>query len=92
MKSELNHLLVSRMIGLVSQYEALQWCHYFMSYYTLNHHQLTALHKAITAVPGYKSDSFEKVFSGKLLYFTATMDYLYDQSISQKWHGLKSTA
>ena len=89
-KSESNHLLISRMIGLVSQYEALQWCHYFMSHYTLNQYQLSALHKAITTTPSYKNDSFEKVFSGELRYSTSMNDYLYNQSVSQKWRGLEA--
>lgn len=84
-KTESNNLLISHMIGLVMQYEALVWVSHLAVDYELNSLQYKKLLMIFDRIPSYQKDSFSQVFSGEFVFAKNMIDTIVDRPFKQRW-------
>lgn len=84
-KSESNSTLISHMIGLAMQYEALHWLGYLAGHYSMNHDQIKNLLAVVNRVPSYDNDGFEHVFAGEYRFSKKLMAEISDPPLGERW-------
>ncbi|MES9901777.1 MAG: hypothetical protein ABW168_03725 [Sedimenticola sp.] len=83
-KTESNHWLISHMIGLVMQYEALVWINHLAIDYELSKAQYKQLMAIFETIPSYHQDSFPQVFSGEFVFMQSIIDMIIDRPFKKK--------
>lgn len=88
-KTESNHVLLSYMVGLAMQSEALLWLHHMTTDNSLRRNHFIKLLTVLDRIPQYKQDSFAAVFSGELAISKMVFNEYTQQSFFQRWTQYK---
>jgi hypothetical protein len=89
-KVEANGYLISYMIGLVMQYESLQWFHRLAYDYDLDDEKIGKLLVSINQIPPIEHDGFEAVFAGEVAYSKVLAEQMVDESFKERWEIYKN--
>jgi len=84
-KTEENYWLISHMIGLAMQYDALNWVQSLASDYDLNAAQFSSLSASLDEIPAYHEDTFNKVFSGEFLFTLQLLGEIGQRPLAERW-------
>lgn len=84
-KTESNYWLISHMIGLAMQHEALISVHYLATEYKLNNQQYTQLLAIFNHIHPYHQDSFPLIFSGEFVFSKNMIDMIIDRPFNKRW-------
>lgn len=89
-KSTSNATLISHMIGLAMQYEALRWLNQLALEYPLDRDQLQRLLATVNRMPSYGNDGFQEVFSGEYRFARSSMADMTDASLGERWETYRN--
>ena len=85
-KVKSNNLLISHMVGLVQQYEAVSWLHLFASSHDLSAVQHSKVLSILDKIPSYRKDSFNRVFHGEYQFSKDMISNVLDRPFKQRWN------
>ncbi|MES9832088.1 MAG: hypothetical protein ABW139_07555 [Candidatus Thiodiazotropha sp. DIVDIV] len=84
-KTQSGNELISHMIGLVMQYEALTWLNQLTNDYDMNSKQFKKLLAIVNRIPSYHHDLFPQIFSGEFLFTNNMIDMITNRPLKNRW-------
>lgn len=84
-KAQPDENLLTHMISLAMQYEALHWLNQLAHGYSVDHDQLKALLTIVADMPTYENDGFREVFAGEYRYSMLLTAEMVDPPLNERW-------
>lgn len=80
-----NQKLISYLISLRMESDALNWVHTLVLEYDLDNEQLGKISRLFEQIKGYKSDSFSEVIWGEFRYSYDLSNHMFDSIVSMRF-------
>lgn len=84
-RNERNHFLISYLIGLVIQDQALMRIQHLVSLKSLSAEELKQIQLMLEMITPYSDSEFSRVLAGEYHFTEETMDYIYSDGIGGRW-------
>ena len=84
-KSDRNEILISFVIGVAMQNEALRWINKLSQNYPLSADNQRQLLKTFNSMPIFNADGFKEVFAGEYRFSVAITDAILNTPLAERW-------